>query len=154
MTRRPAILIVEDEKNTREGLDRALRRNYQTLLADSGERALQAMTQGGLLTITLFSNDRYLGLSFKDTGKGISADDLSRLFEPFRSDKLQGTGLGLIIVQRIMQEHGGKIEVHSQPGTGMTFTLFLPLDERRIRLLKAPRKPRTRGSRPKPEEAA
>lgn len=118
------------------------------------KNALQAMTQGGLLTIRLFSNDRYLGLSFKDTGKGISADDLSRLFEPFRSDKLQGTGLGLIIVQRIMQEHGGKIEVHSQPGTGMTFTLFLPLDERRIRLLKAPRKPRARGFHPKPEEAS
>ncbi|MCG2661606.1 MAG: ATP-binding protein [Kiritimatiellae bacterium] len=113
------------------------------------KNALQAMTQGGLLTITLFSNDRYLGLSFKDTGKGISSNDLSRLFEPFRSDELQGTGLGLIIVQRIMQEHGGKIEVHSQPGAGMTFTLFLSLDERRIRLLKAPRKPRTRGSHPK-----
>ena len=118
------------------------------------KNALQAMTQGGLLTITLFSNDRYLGLSFKDTGKGISSDDLSRLFEPFRSDKLQGTGLGLIIVQRIMQEHGGKIEVHSQPGVGMTFTLFLPLDERRIRLLKGPRKPRAHGTRPKPKEAS
>jgi len=53
------------------------------------KNALQAMTRGGLLTISLFNNDRYLGLSFKDTGKGISADDLSRLFEPFRSDKLQ-----------------------------------------------------------------
>ncbi|MDD5676529.1 MAG: ATP-binding protein [Kiritimatiellae bacterium] len=110
------------------------------------KNALQAMTKGGLLTITLFNNDRYLGISFKDTGKGISAADLSRLFEPFRSDKPQGTGLGLIIVQRIMQEHGGKIEVHSQPGAGLTFTLLLPLDERRIRLLKAPRKPRTRGA--------
>jgi len=118
------------------------------------KNALQAMTKGGLLTITLFNNDRYLGLSFKDTGKGISADDLSRLFEPFRSDKLQGTGLGLIIVQRIMQEHGGKIEVHSQPGAGMTFTLFLPLDERRIRLLKAPRKPRARAARPKSKGAS
>ena len=118
------------------------------------KNALQAMTKGGLLTITLFSTDRYLGLSFKDTGKGISSNDLSRLFEPFRSDKPQGTGLGLIIVQRIMQEHGGKIEVHSQPGAGMTFTLFLPLDERRIRLLKAPRKPRARGSRPKPKEVS
>lgn len=117
------------------------------------KNALQAMTKGGLLTITLFSNDRYLGLSFKDTGKGISSNDLSRLFEPFRSDKLQGTGLGLIIVQRIMQEHGGKIEVHSQPGAGMTFTLFLPLDKRRIRLLKAPRKPRARTSRPKSKGA-
>jgi len=113
------------------------------------KNALQAMTKGGLLTITLFSNDRYLGISFKDTGKGISADDLSRLFEPFRSEKLQGTGLGLIIVQRIMQEHGGKIEVHSQSGAGMTFFLFLPLKERRIRLLKAPRKPRARRSHPK-----
>lgn len=113
------------------------------------KNALQAMSKGGLLTITLFSNDRYLGLSFKDTGKGISSDDLSRLFEPFHSAKLQGTGLGLIIVQRIIREHGGKIEVHSQPGIGTTFTVFLPLDERRIRLLKAPRKPRPGRSRQK-----
>jgi signal transduction histidine kinase len=113
------------------------------------KNALQAMTKGGLLTISLFNNDRYLGISFKDTGKGIAADELSRLFEPFRSDKPRGTGLGLIIVQRIMQEHGGKIEVHSQPGAGMTFTLFLPLEERRIRLLKAPSRPRARRTRHK-----
>jgi two-component system, sporulation sensor kinase E len=116
------------------------------------KNALQAMTKGGLLTISVFNNDRYLGLSFKDTGTGISAADLSRLFEPFRSDKARGTGLGLIIVQRIIQEHGGKIEVHSQPGVGMTFTIFLPLDERRVRLLKAPRKPRKRASRSKARE--
>ncbi len=108
------------------------------------KNALHAMSRGGLLTITLFCDDRYLGISFADTGKGISADALSRLFEPFHTEKPQGTGLGLVIVQRIIQEHGGKIEVHSRPGQGTTFTLLLPLDQRRIRLLKAPRAPRRR----------
>lgn len=114
------------------------------------KNALQAMSKGGLLTITLFSSDRYLSLAFTDTGQGISADDLSRLFEPFHSTRPDGTGLGLIIVQRIIQDHGGKIEVHSQPGAGMTFTIFLPLDQRRIRLLKAPRPRRGRRAAKKP----
>ncbi|MBI2440337.1 MAG: PAS domain-containing protein [Lentisphaerae bacterium] len=106
------------------------------------KNALQAMTRGGLLTITLFSDDHYLGLAFKDTGAGVAPEELGRLFEPFHSTRPEGTGLGLIIVQRIIQEHGGKIEVHSQPGAGLTFTILLPLDQRRIRLLKAPRRSR------------
>ncbi|MBI2437428.1 MAG: PAS domain-containing protein [Lentisphaerae bacterium] len=107
------------------------------------KNALQAMTRGGLLTVTLSSNDHYLGLAFKDTGAGIAPEDLSRLFEPFHSTRPEGTGLGLIIVQRIIQDHGGKIEVHSRPGAGLTFTILLPLDQRRIRLLKAPRRSRS-----------
>lgn len=103
------------------------------------KNALQAMSKGSLLTIRLFSTDRYAGISFRDTGRGISAQDLSRLFEPYRTTKPHGTGLGLMIVQRIARDHGGEIELHSQPGVGTTFTLLLPLDERRIRLLKAPR---------------
>jgi len=99
------------------------------------KNALQAMSSGGLLTITLFSNDRNLGISFKDTGTGISAEELSRLFEPYHTTKAHGSGLGLMIVQRIIQDHGGEIEVRTQPSTGTTFTLLLPLDERRIRLL-------------------
>lgn len=105
------------------------------------KNALQAMTDGGLLTITIFSTDQALGLSFKDTGVGIAADKLSHLFETYRTTKREGVGLGLMIVQRIIQDHGGEMEIHSQPKVGTTFTILLPLDEKRIRLLKAPRKP-------------
>jgi signal transduction histidine kinase len=105
------------------------------------KNAMQAIPKDGLLTISVFSNDRAVGISFQDTGVGIKPDDFSRLFEPYRTTKPQGSGLGLMIVQRIIQNHGGEIEVHSQPNRGTTITLLLPLDQRRIRLLKAPRKP-------------
>ena len=101
--------------------------------------AAQAMPQGGLLKITLGSNDRFVSASFKDTGPGIPAEQIGSIFEPFYTTKAEGSGLGLMIVQRILRDHGGEIEVHSQPGLGTTFTLLLPRDERRIRLLNARR---------------
>ncbi|MBI3987194.1 MAG: PAS domain-containing protein [Lentisphaerae bacterium] len=102
------------------------------------KNALHAMTDGGLLTISLSASDRHVGISFKDTGVGISPEELGRLFETYRTTKAHGSGLGLMIVQRIVRDHGGELEVHSQPKSGTTFTLFLPIDGRRIRLLKAP----------------
>jgi signal transduction histidine kinase len=107
------------------------------------KNALQAMANGGFLTITLFSNDRQVGVSFKDNGEGMSAEQAGRLFKPnWPGDRGRGGGLGLLIVQRIIRNHGGEIEVYSQPKSGTTFTIYLPLDERRVRLLKAPRKRR------------
>lgn len=107
------------------------------------KNALQAMRNGGILTTTIFSNDRFLGISFKDDGEGMPAEQLGRLFKPYQSDKADGSGLGLFIVQRIVQDHGGEIEVYSRPKAGTVFTMFLPLNERRLRLLKAPRKQRS-----------
>jgi len=109
------------------------------------KNALQAMTKGGILAITLFSNDHALGISFKDNGGGMSAEQVGQLFRPqsrpgLHSAKPDGSGLGLFIVQRIIQDHGGEIEVYSQPKNGTTITVLLPLDVRRVRLLKAPRK--------------
>ncbi|NLB60622.1 MAG: PAS domain-containing protein, partial [Lentisphaerae bacterium] len=101
------------------------------------KNALQAMSQAGLLTITVFSNDRAVGIAFQDTGVGLPPEDLSRLFETHHSTKPQGSGLGLFIVQRIVRDHGGEMEVHSQPQRGTRITLLLPRDQRRIRLLKA-----------------
>ena len=111
------------------------------------------MTKGGLLTISVFSNDKSVGISFKDTGKGIPSDVIGKLFEPYQTTKSQGSGLGLMIVQRIIQDHGGQIEVHSQPNIGATFTIFLPLEKQRIRLLKAHRKQDSAAARRKKKEA-
>lgn len=108
------------------------------------KNSLQAMANGGLLTITVSGNERFVGVAFRDTGGGIPAEDLGALFEPYRTTKPRGTGLGLMIVQRIVQDHGGQIEVHNQPNVGMTFTMLLPLNEQRVRLLKAPRRSRGR----------
>jgi signal transduction histidine kinase len=62
-----------------------------------------------------------------DTGEGLAAADLGQIFEPFFSTKAGGSGLGLALVHRIVQDHGGEIDVHSRPGTGSTFTLTLPV---------------------------
>ncbi len=97
--------------------------------------AMQVMTHGGLLKIMIGRNDRFVFLSFKDSGPGIPPDDLGSIFEPYYTTKSEGSGLGLMIVQRIIRDHGGEIEVHSEPGHGTTFTLFLPRDQRRIRML-------------------
>lgn len=99
--------------------------------------AIQAMSNGGLLKIVLGSTDRFVVVSFKDTGPGIPADSLGNIFEPYFTTKAEGTGLGLMIVQRIVRDHGGELEVRSEPNSGTTFTLFLPRDERRTRLLRA-----------------
>lgn len=101
--------------------------------------AIQAMPNGGLLKISMTSTDRFVSISFKDSGPGIAPEELSQIFEPHHTTKAEGSGLGLMIVQRIVRDHGGQIEVHSEPRMGTTFTIFLPRDEHRIRLLKAHR---------------
>ncbi len=101
--------------------------------------AIQAMTNGGMLKISMASTDRFVSISFKDTGPGISPEELSQIFEAHHTTKSEGSGIGLMIVQRIVRDHGGQIEVHSEPRIGTTFTIFLPRDEHRIRLLKAHR---------------
>lgn len=107
------------------------------------KNALQAMPDGGLLRITGAASDRFLAIAFRDNGSGISPEDIGHIFDPYFTTKSQGSGIGLMIVQRIIQDHGGRIDVHSEPGVGTTFTIFLPLDERRVRLLKPPAKPKS-----------
>ncbi len=97
--------------------------------------ALQAMPEGGRLTVAFESDDRTLQVSLRDSGTGIGEEDFRRLFEPYRTTKPTGHGLGLLIVQRIVQEHGGQIEVSSRRGEGTVFRLVLPLADQRIRLL-------------------
>jgi hypothetical protein len=93
-------------------------------------------------------------ISFKDTGVGIAPEDFSRIFKAYYTTKPEGSGLGLMIVQRIVQDHGGQIELVSKPDEGTRFTIFLPLAERRIRLLPRGREeePST-GNRKSPEKS-
>ena len=99
--------------------------------------ACQAMPDGGTLTIATTFNDDEVRVSFTDTGKGISAEHLGSLFQPFFTTRGTGTGLGLMIVRRIIRDHGGEIDIESRLGQGTRFTLFLPLVEKKIRLLEA-----------------
>ena len=99
------------------------------------KNAIEAMPDGGAIKIAFTVGDAFLCIAFQDTGNGIAPQDMARLFEPYHTTKQQGSGLGLMIVQRILQDHGGQIEISSKPGTGTCFRISLPLAERRVRML-------------------
>ncbi|HXJ84227.1 MAG TPA: ATP-binding protein [Candidatus Methylomirabilis sp.] len=92
--------------------------------------AVQAMPEGaGEIRIgssVIRGEPRRLEIWVADTGPGIGDDDLPHIFEPFYSTKAEGSGLGLALVYRVMQDHGGQIDVRTRPGEGATFTLSLP----------------------------
>jgi two-component system sensor histidine kinase PilS (NtrC family) len=88
--------------------------------------AVQAMPEGGELRVAMAVSGGRLRLRVDDTGEGIAAADLGHVFEPFFSTKLDGTGLGLALVHRVVQDHGGDIDVQSRPGVGTSFTVTLP----------------------------
>ncbi len=90
--------------------------------------AIQAMPDGGTLTLSTEREDDQVLLRVADTGKGIDPADLEKIFEPFFTKKVQGMGFGLAIVQRIIEDHGGQITCESRPGKYTVFTIRLPLD--------------------------
>jgi two-component system, sporulation sensor kinase E len=110
----------------------------QQVLVNLIKNALQAMTKGGTLTLQTGEGSDGVWVSVADTGGGIPQEQINRIFEPFYTTKKKGTGLGLMIVQRIVRAHGGRIELESQFGRGTTFRVWLPLHERKPRLLEAP----------------
>jgi two-component system, sporulation sensor kinase E len=108
----------------------------QQVLVNLIKNALQAMTKGGKLTLQTGEANEGVWVSVGDTGGGIPQEQVNRIFEPFYTTKKKGSGLGLMIVQRIVRSHGGKIELDSQVGRGSVFRIWLPLHERRTRLLE------------------
>ena len=101
------------------------------------KNSLEAMKRHGTLHIRTDMDDTNVIVSFVDTGSGMSAGNLSRVFEPYFTTKSTGTGLGLLIVRRIVREHGGELSIESNEGEGLTLTIRLPYIERRIRMLEA-----------------
>jgi len=110
----------------------------QQTLVNLVKNAMQAMTRGGTLTLQTGESSEAVWVSVTDTGGGIPQEQINRIFEPFYTTKKKGTGLGLMIVQRIVRAHGGRIELESHVGSGTTFRLWLPLYEKKTRLLSAP----------------
>jgi signal transduction histidine kinase len=94
--------------------------------------AVQSMNgKAGELNIGTAADDDFVSIIFKDTGCGIPAENLQKIFEPLFTTKPKGIGLGLAISRRLVEQNGGKIEVASQVGQGTTFTVKLPLEKRR-----------------------
>lgn len=92
--------------------------------------AVQAMPAGGHLTISTSGNGDNLLMTIKDTGSGMTPDQIKQIFEPFNTTKSRGLGLGMPYAQKIIREHDGQIVVESQPGKGTEVRIELPANER------------------------
>jgi PAS domain S-box-containing protein len=99
------------------------------------KNALEAMQPGGKLKIKSRADDESVYLLFGDSGSGIKQEDLLKLFQPYYTTKAGGHGLGLMIVQRIMRDHGGQVGIESKEGVGTLVTLQFPRKDRRVHLL-------------------
>jgi len=99
------------------------------------KNGVEAMQPGGRLRIHAREDDESVYLAFADSGAGIKQEELTRLFQPYHTTKVGGHGLGLMVVQRIMREHGGQIGIESKEGLGTVVTLRFPRKDRRIRML-------------------
>jgi signal transduction histidine kinase len=92
-----------------------------------GLNALEAMSNGGCLTIRTSRDSEEIIVSFEDTGGGMRKEVYSKMFTPFFTTKKNGLGLGLSIVHNIISAHGGRISVKSEPGTGTVIRVALPI---------------------------
>jgi len=88
--------------------------------------AMDAMPQGGELTLRTRDEDGKVLIEIADTGSGLTREECERIFTPYYTSKQHGTGLGLAIVQSVVSDHGGRIRVQSEPGRGTTFVIELP----------------------------
>jgi signal transduction histidine kinase len=91
--------------------------------------AEQAMERDGQLTFQARKEGNQIRLDVIDTGTGMSTEDVKKVFKPFYTTRPGGTGLGLPTARRIVERHGGRIEVQSEPGRGTQFTIWLPVQQ-------------------------
>src|SRR3954451_21328214 len=101
------------------------------------KNSFEAIKRRGILRIRTDMDATHVNISFTDTGGGMSAESLSHVFEPYFTTKSAGTGLGLLIVRRIVREHGGELAIETTEGKGLTLTIRLPYLDKRVRMLEA-----------------
>ena len=96
------------------------------IIYNVAKNAVRAMPDGGTLAVEGFEDGAWYSIKFRDTGRGMSEEEIARVFTPFSTAFDGGTGLGMAIVRRIVEDHGGAIDVDSKPGEGTTVTILLP----------------------------
>jgi CheY-like chemotaxis protein len=96
----------------------------------SVDKAVEAMKNGGDLTVVVRVEGDAIGFAVSDTGEGIDPDDLALVFNPYYTTKKNGTGLGLAIAHKIIESHNGTIRLDSVRGKGTTFYISIPLENR------------------------
>jgi two-component system, sporulation sensor kinase E len=109
------------------------------------KNSFEAMKKRGILRIRTDMDESHVIVSFTDTAGGISAENLSHVFEPYFTTKPSGTGLGLLIVRRIVREHGGELSIESSEGKGLALIIRLPYIDRRVRMLEAGERRKAKG---------
>jgi signal transduction histidine kinase len=130
-------LLQRDDRCTADiAIERDLRASPALVRADPGQlrqvfwnvllNAVQAMGDAGVLRVASHTVDGFVHVTVRDTGRGIPASEMSRLFEPFQTRRPGGIGLGLATVRRIVDEHGGRVSLHSEPGIGTRVVIELP----------------------------
>ncbi|MGI8432239.1 MAG: sensor histidine kinase, partial [Chthoniobacterales bacterium] len=128
-------IVVETELRADLPLLQLDRDQMKQVFYNAIKNSFEAMKRRGILRIRTDRDDSHVKISFTDTGGGISAENLSRVFEPYFTTKSDGSGLGLLIVRRIVREHGGELAIESSEGKGLTLTIRLPFLDRRVRML-------------------
>lgn len=100
------------------------------------KNSMEAMRAGGQIKVSTRMDDDYVYLHFGDTGDGIKRDEVGKVMDPYFTTKKEGHGLGLMIVQRILRNHGGRVSIESKEGVGTVISLQFPHKDRRVRMLE------------------
>jgi len=127
---------VEIEAGAESPFVRADKQQVRQVFFNITKNAMEAMKPGGMIRVKVQSDEERVYLRFGDSGSGISQENLSRVFEPYHTNKKGGTGLGLMIVERIMREHGGQVGIDSKEGVGTVVSLEFPKQNRKFRMLE------------------
>lgn len=121
--------IVLDSRVDPEDLEAAIDPDrFSQILLNLYLNALQAMGRDGRLSVEASASDGTVTLEVRDTGPGIAPEDAARVFDPYFTTKSSGVGLGLAIVHKLVEAHGGEIRVSSRPGSGASFIIRLPME--------------------------